>query len=282
MKLNTTKMLIAFLLLLAGPAISQSVTGYEKVYYSNPDPIIPFEETDISIEFKNAVAQFDHCKFGIKIVNNTNDYLVFDSQKSIFRYPFGDKHPTVKPIVIKPNKTKTKTLLVKGGEEFLQKTFEFRLLESMRKIPTKGDVVTAEDFALPAAKNSFTAGDFKVVLKKYTATTKEAKAIFECTYTGNNIGLVNPSNLSVTAKRKKTNEMVTYANDDKKGETSIVRKGEKIKFAAVFHIPGKIVDMQFATMNIIWNDTFVETMEWPVEGPTVLFEMDEALSNEKK
>lgn len=282
MKLNNAIMLLVVLVLLAGPSFAQSVTGYEKVYYTNPEMVSPDGDQDISFEFKNAVAQFDHCKFGIKIVNNTSDYLVFDSQKSSFSYPFGDKHPTVKPIMIKPNKAKTKTLLVKGGEDFLQKSFDFNLLGAIWKIPVNGDAVTADDFVLPAAKNSFTAGDFKVVLKKYSATTKEAKAIFECTYTGNKIGLINPSNLSVTAERKKSNETVTYANDDKKGETSIVRKGEKIKVTAVFHIPGKIVDMQFAQMNIIWNDTFVETTEIPIEGPQVHFEMNEALTQEKK
>ena len=73
-----------------------------------------------------------------------------------------------------------------------------------------------------------------------------------------------------------------YANDDKKSNVEILQKGDKAKFNAVFHIEGRIVDMQFAKMHIQWNDTFTETEMEEVEAPTIEFEMSEALTKEKK
>jgi hypothetical protein len=39
--------------------------------------------------------------------------------------------------------------------------------------------------------------------------------------------------------------------------------------------------MQFATMHIMWNDTFVETKEIVLAAQTFEMEMDEAVTNEK-
>ena len=42
------------------------------------------------------------------------------------------------------------------------------------------------------------------------------------------------------------------------------------KFDAVAEIPGKILDMQFETLNVEWNSTFVETTAVPVVIPIVI------------
>ena len=278
MSLGTIKLIITGLFLYTTTLFAQEVSGYEKVYYSNPETL---EQDEVEFSFKSTVAQFDHCKTGITIENNSNDYILYKSSESSFKYEFGDKHPSLKDVYIAPGDKKSKTLQVNGTEQYLQNSFQLEM-GGIYRIPLTGNTLSAPDFKLPASTNSMKEGNFKVTLKKYTASTKEAKAIFEVTYTGNEVAIVNPANLSVTAEAKKTNETVTYANDNKKSKPIILHKGDTKKITAVFHIPGKIVDMQFADMMIVWNDTFVESKEIPVEAPVLDFAMDEALTKEKK
>ncbi|MBL1279691.1 MAG: hypothetical protein COA33_005440 [Fluviicola sp.] len=259
-------------------AFSQKTDSYEKIYYTNPE--IPITEV-VEVKTKNIVAQEDVCKMALSIKNLTSDFLMFVPQESKFIYPEGEKKPVSREYFIEPNKAKTKTLEVNGGNEFLQESFSVEL-GNLFQIPIDGKSQKTPNFQLPASNNSFTVGDFKVKLLKYNASTKEAKATFEVTYTGNDMAIINPANLSVIATRKKSEETVTYANDNKKAKPVLLRSGNSTKIVAVFHIPGKIVDMQFATMNILWNNTFVETK--PVLLPKVSFDvkMDIGLTEGKK
>lgn len=273
---------ITFLLLTAAiscsSAFAQELTEYERIYYSD---IVETEAGDFTFSTNNCVAQLDNCKLALKIENKSSDFLMFVPKESTFKYSFGDKNPDVKPYYIAPDDKKTKTIKVDGGEQFRQRSFDYEV-GGLYRIPLAGNTVEAPEFQLPANKNNFTAGNFKVVLKKYEASTREAKASFEVTYTGDDVGLVNAANLSVRAKRNKSEEEVVYANDDKKGEAEILHKGESAKFDAVFHIEGRIVDMQFATMYIIWNDTFVETKPEEIEPVMLSITVDETLTKEKK
>ena len=73
-----------------------------------------------------------------------------------------------------------------------------------------------------------------------------------------------------------------YANDVKSSDPKLIfKKGEKIKVKAVFHIPGRIADMQFANMTISWKDTFVETEAKKLAGQQVSFEIDPGMTNGK-
>jgi hypothetical protein len=72
-----------------------------------------------------------------------------------------------------------------------------------------------------------------------------------------------------------------YANDNTKSKIVMIKKGEKVKFKASFHIPGRIADMQFANMTLIWKDTFVETKIKKIQGQKVNFVLDRGLTNGK-
>jgi hypothetical protein len=278
MKLNITKSLLTLVIIGATSVFAQDVSGYEKVYYNNPENQ---SNDQCELAISNVVATFEYSKLSLKIINNSSDFLFYDSKETTFKFGFGEKQPIVKPFYIKPGGSKTKTLSVNGGDKFLQQKYSVDIT-GLYHIPIEGESAPAENFKLPASSNSMTAGNFKVVLKKFDASTKEAKAVFECTYTGNKVAVVNGSNLSVSATRKKSNEEVVYANDNKKSKPQILNPGDKVKVTAVFHIPGKIVDMQFATMYILWNNTFVETEAIPMDGFVFNLDMNEALTQERK
>jgi hypothetical protein len=258
-------------------SFGQDLSEYEKVYYAVPDPI---ETDDFTLSVKNGVALAEYSKLSMKITNNSNDYLIYYSKESKITMGSDEYTPKSKACLITPNNSRSRTIQVDGGESFRQKNYSFEV-KGLYRIPVDGDVQKSADFKLPASSNGFTDGNFKVVLRKYDASTKEAKAQFECTYQGDGVALVNSANLSVKAKKKGSDEEVVYANDNKKSTSKILHKGDKVKFTALFHIPGKIVDMQFATMHIMWNDTFIETKEVPLEAETFEIEMDEALTKEK-
>ena len=278
MKRSITFSILSVFLLGTSALIAQNVTEFERLYYFDPDPI---EEGDYNFNAKNVVAEASLSKFALTIENNSSDFLLYTPKESAFKYSAGEKSVDLKPYFIDPGKKKTKTIKADGGDQFRQKNFSFDL-GGLYQIPSNGNITEAPEFQLPANKNSFTVGNFKVNLRKYDASTREAKAAFEVTYTGDDFAIINPANLSVKAKHKKTGDELMYANDDSKADQVILQKGEKTKFNAVFHIEGRIVDMQFAIMFIQWNDTFVETKAELLDTITFDFEMNEALTKEKK
>ena len=274
-KINSMKITFSTLLFIAISAVSfsQKTNDYEKITYTVPEDITTNE---YSISTKNVVSTKEYCKLAITITNKTDDILMFMPKQGTFKFEFGDRKPDAKNFYIMPHNSKTKTLTVKGGDKFLQEKFsaKFGLLIH---ISTKEEVVPTPNYTIPATKNSFKTGDFNVVLKKYTASTKEAKAVFECTYNGPTIAVVNPIHLAVSATNK-DGVVVIYANDNKKNKPTPLINGEKVKISAVFHIPGRIVDMQFATMEILWNDTFIITKPITYHIPQVKFEINKSLS----
>ena len=278
MKLNISKSLLTLIIIGATSVFAQDVSGYEKVFYNSPDNQ---SNDNCELTISKAVSTSEYSKLGLKISNSSSDFLFYNSKESTFTFPFGDKHPVAKAVYIKPGGSKIRTLSVNGGDQFLQKQYSVNIA-GLYRIPMDGETTPADNFKLPASSNSMTAGNFKIALQKYDASTKEAKAVFECTYTGDKVAIVNGSKLSVTATNKKTNENVVYANDNKKSKPQILNPGDKIKVTASFHIPGKIVDMQFATMNILWNDTFIETEAIPMDAFVFNLEINEALTEEKK
>ena len=262
-------------------AFSQEITNYETVYYSDPQEVEIPDNTGVKLEIKNVVAVKENAKLALKVSNDGKDIIIYQPSESTFKYEFGDVKPSEKEIIIAPGKSKSKTINVNGGDKFRQEKFSIET-GGFYLVAVAANTVEAEDFQLPASRNNVEAGNFEIVLKSYKASTAEAHAIFEVTYTGDKIGLVNSSNLSVRAKKNKSEEEVTYANDYKDSDVELLRKGEKTKFHAVFHIEGRIVDMQFATMFIEWNDTFVESEAVPMNSATIPVTWDAGLTNAKK
>lgn len=269
-------------LLISSITFGQALDKYETVYYQEPQPQdLSGENINVTLDIKNIVAQKDNAKFALKVINNGEDFIMFIPKESTFKYASGEMHPDEKTIIVEPTKNKSKTINVVGGQELRVENFEY-VANGFYRVPVDGTVAEAEEFQLPAAKNNFTAGNFNVVLKSYKATTAEAKAQFEVTYKGKDIAIVNPANLSVRAKKNKSEETVMYANDEKKSDPEILMPGDKMKFNATFHIEGRIVDMQFATMHIIWNNTFTETKAEPIESLTFPMSWDPGVTEGKK
>ncbi|MBN2668465.1 MAG: hypothetical protein JXR60_04475 [Bacteroidales bacterium] len=243
-------------------------------YYKIPERI---EEKDYSISFQDIVSRMTFVKMAIEIQNNSNDYLIYKTEETSYSFDFGKYSAESKIVYINPHQSKKKTIKAEGSNQFINEKFTL-LIDGLYRVPSEGKVIRIEQFQLPASQNEIQVGDFIIKLLKLKKTTAETVAKFECTYTGDKVAIVNASKLSVTIDGK---ENIVYANDDKKVKDQLLLKGESLSFNAIFHIPGKIADMQFATMQIIWNDTFIVSEAIKVEPVQQNFVLDPGLTQGK-
>lgn len=241
--------------------------------HENHYSVKTIDTPEYTIEFSNAHSQKTFTLVKIKIINKTNDYLLYKSNETVFRYGSTDVKVTGgggmfgnASIYIEPKGTETKTLKVSSGmSDFHVDNLKLEL-NGFYRVSATGTVITAPNFQLPASKNDFTAGPFECSLLKAKQETGETAAKFNCVYKGDNIGIVSPAKLNVLTKGE-----LKYANDNRKDKTKLLAPKDDYKFEAVFHIEGKILDMQFATLFIEWNDTFSESKAVALSANTADF-----------
>jgi len=260
---------------------SQNTDPKHKNFFKSPAKI----ETELySVSFKNIVAKIDYAKMAVEIKNTSNDYLMFRAEEPVFVFPFGNYHSKEDLIYILPNSAESITLKASGDNKFHVDHFNMEFT-GLYKLSAKGGVQEGEEFRLPANKNNIEVGSFKVSLIKTSQRTQETYGKFECEYIGDEIGIIDPSRISV---RVDGTDLV-YANDVKKSKSSFLskggpvflRKGEKAIIKAVFHIPGRIADMQFSLLYIMWGDTFREVQPEKLTTKKVEFVLDEGLTHGK-
>ncbi len=253
--------------------LSVSAQEYKVKYYKTPNPI---ETKDYKISFKDIVSKFDYIKMAVIIDNYSDDYLLMKNQENKFILAFGDYKSKPKVSYVLPRKTRKQTLKVDGDTRFLVDSFTVAI-NGLYKLKAKGEVIKLDDFQIPASKNIVKTDAFTIHLLKQKKSTKETYLLFECTYNGDKVGIIDAKNISVKVEGKDE----VYANDDKKAKTRFLQKGEKTKIKAIFHIPGRVADMQFANMIMQWNDTFIESTPEKINKTKVKFVIDRGLTHAK-
>jgi len=173
--MKTTTFLLSLLMTFSIYINAQNVNPKHVNYYKAPANI---ETSDYKIELSNIVSKIEYAKLSIKIYNTGTDYLMFNKGASEFVYKTGKFTDKEKYTYILPTKSKTKTIKATGSNMFHTDTISF-VLKALYIIPAKGEIVKADDFKLPASKNSFELGNFKVKLLKLKQETQETYAKFE-------------------------------------------------------------------------------------------------------
>ena len=263
--------------------VAMCVVTYFGQAQTNDDPrhenhykkIAPVQTDELTIEFSNAHSQADFTLVKAKITNKTSDYIFFEPSEVVFKYEHGEFSPKSGIVKIKPKGSKSKTLKVTGDNRFHVESLSIAL-KGFYRISVKGKVQEAPDFRLPAEQNTFTAGNFECNLLKVSQETQKTAAQFQYTYNGDKVGIVDPSKLVVRIENG-----TEYANANRKSKINLLEPGDSKKFTAWFLIPGKILDMQFATMYIVWKDTFIESSKIPISTPSVNFVLDPGLTEGK-
>ncbi|MCO4769575.1 MAG: hypothetical protein KDA24_06045 [Deltaproteobacteria bacterium] len=233
---------------------------------------------DLVVEAGNVNAQEDVVVFKAKMKNATSDWIFVKKHEIEFDVggqtmkPFDGKE---KPsIVIDPEGKKSLSLKLKGsGLHVDEITVDFK---GVYKASSSGETLAGPEFVLPPAKNKAELGPFKCSVTAHDQATKVTKTSWECQYTGDGIGYIDASGISV-----KIQTGDEFASTFRKNKPAMLKHNEKAKFTTTFEIEKRIVDMQFATLELHWGDTFSEAKLESVDSDTWDFELDEELTAEK-
>ncbi|MCP4806744.1 MAG: hypothetical protein GY913_03025 [Proteobacteria bacterium] len=204
------------------------------------------------------------------VTNKTDDYVVYRLGESTLHIDAGDYQAQTGllkgDLVLEPKKSGSRTVEFKDGTEFHVEAFTLDIT-GIYKTTAMNDV-EAPNFKLPAAVNDFEAGAFECNLAGLKQETKETKADFKCTYTGEGLGFVTPSKASVEVEGQK------FANNNKRAKTKVLQPGDDTKFTLVYNVPAKVADMQFANMEIVWDGVLEEATLEQAPMDTITFELD--------
>ncbi len=212
------------------------------------------EQFGVKLTAKNIISRTDFIKLGLEINNTTDKYILFYKDKCQFKLNgnsfFPKKEKSGK--IISPNSKNTFTVKSAGQTDYLSETIDFKP-GGIYTFPAEGQAVEMSPFHLPPDKNDIKNNAFKLNMLKLKKETDETVVKFKCTYTGDKIGLVIPSKCVLRTENGKE-----WATAKSKQKIKILQKNQSTNFTLIFEIPGKITDMQFAEMDIVWKDTFSE------------------------
>jgi hypothetical protein len=212
------------------------------------------EQFGVILKAKHIVSEKEFIKLGLEINNTSDNYLILYKNKCKFIVNNNSYYPKSEKTgkIIKPGKKDIFTVKYDGQTDYTVNDFEFKP-GSFYTFPSEGKIIETEAFHLPPQKNTINNGSFKINMIKLKKETGETAVKFKCTYTGDKIGIIKPSNCVL-----KTEEGKEWAPANSKEKIKLLQKNEKASFTLIFNIPGKITDMQFAEMDIVWKNTFSE------------------------
>lgn len=214
------------------------------------------ETDDYTIYIMDAIANIKQSKFKIKIFNKTNDYLLIKPTE--FKYLAGDKTVSSKDktYVVAPNEEETEVIDFKDADMLSEKfTVEFK---GIYKASAGGKAYTVPNFELPASKNDFTVENFSCTLKKAELKTDKSSVKFECVYSGDGVGIINPMKASAVMPNGKENA------NTKKNQPMVLEKGRKDDFTLVYPEIIGAGDMQLKGIQVKWNETLRESKLLPI------------------
>jgi len=262
-------------------SLFMSAKSYCQIQTTDPrhvniyNDITNLETDEYAISIEDVVSNVKYVKFKIKIINKTADYLLFKGEECAFVSGSIAAKADEKPAFIDPFSSKSKVIEFKGTDNFHVDNFEITI-KGLYKVVIGSNVFAAPDFQLPPNMKDFTAGQFSCNMLKTEQKTQSTWAKFGCKYNGQKIGFVNPAKCVVRIPDGKE-----FATANLKSKSEMLLPGEESKFTAEFQIPGKVTDMQFTTMNIIWKDSFSETTATPLASQKAQFKIDEAKTSVK-
>lgn len=209
------------------------------------------ETDDYNVYLMDIISVGKQVKFKIKIFNKTNDYLLVKPTEISFLS--GDKtiNSNDKTFVVQPNEEETEVIDFKGTEMLVDKFFVE--IKGIYKASAGGQIIRTPNFNLPPTKNDFTMGNFACTLKKHESTTDKAYGKFECLYSGDGIGIINPNKCIAIMPNGTDNP------NAKKNKIMILEKGKSDDFTALFNEVAGAGDLQKKSIAINWNETFRES-----------------------
>jgi hypothetical protein len=265
---------LALIILVTASFVSaQKKKNYEKVYYTD----VSKDMGPVTVSISNAVATKEYIKFKFTVKNNTADFILLKTDDIIFKANGKEIKNTEKDLFIGPNDDDYKVIDMKGTDLQVE-NFSVEV-KGLSKVPATAKSEDAENFKLPVSKNEFDAGPFHVLHVKNEKKTDLVAVKFTTTYNGSKIGIVKPGEASLL-----TPKGTEFANMGTKGQRKpfLLKKGQDDNFTLYWKdIPVSNGDMQFANVEIIWNNCFVEATPETIPAATLDVTMDQGLTDGK-
>ncbi|MCB0791411.1 MAG: hypothetical protein H6595_08490 [Flavobacteriales bacterium] len=233
------------------------------------------EDDHVKIEMKDVLAEIGFCKFRFKVTNKTGDFIFVDPGK--FKVSMDGKNYgfSEKPFMLKPHDDAARTLNLQGGSDYHKESWSIDFADGFEVASAKGNTITPGEFTLPPAINSVTEGPFTIELRDREQSTKRTVGKFNVKYAGSGVGIVDPARISVKIPAGQV-----YANANSKAKPTLLSTGEDDNFDLVAEIPGRIADMQFTTLTVVWNDAFIESTKQPFTPDGASFSVDQVRTAE--
>lgn len=257
-------------------ALVLSAFASDATYWFKPATL---DNDSVSVTTADTFNRDDVAKVKVSLENKTGEYLVYDMSQSVGT--FGEQ--TVNPaggllkgtLVLDAKDSGSRVLEFQGAGLYVD---SFSVDMKGVRVGTGVTDVDAGEFQLPEAVNSFEAGGFSCSLAGVKKKTKETQADFKCTYEGEGLGLITANRAAV---RIDGVDGQKFANDNKRAKTKTLLPGQSTKISLIYHVPAKISDMQFATMYIVWADTFQTVALEEVDMGSITFELDAGVTAAK-
>ncbi|MCK6650553.1 MAG: hypothetical protein L6Q66_12920, partial [Bacteroidia bacterium] len=202
------KKIIFALFVAVAATTSTSAQEYKKVFFKTQT----VETNDVKVTIDGAVATARETKFKIKLINKTNDYLIYKPAESTFKIGGKSYNPSEKWVIIRPNDDGSSVLNIPGTEFLVAADYDF-VLDGLYRVNTNTGGISTPDFKLPASVNDFKTGNFTVNVVKVKKTTARTDATFKATYNGDKIGIFEPNKIAM--KMPDGKEYANYHSDRK-------------------------------------------------------------------
>lgn len=247
---------------------TEKVKKYKEIAYKD----IANDYDDITVSTNNGMSNKEMTKFKLKIVNKTNDIIVYKPEESSIAINGKAVNPKEKWLIINPIESDFRVINMLGANFVTPYTY---VLSGIYKVSTNGKIVETPNYTLPPSQNDFTTGGFKCTMTSLVKESDKTVVKFECTYTGDKIGVIDPGKAAVQLP-----DGTVLANEKSSSQPTMVMKGKSEKITLKWNRleGGRATDMQKISMNILWRGTFTETDAVKIKEETLDFQIDEALS----
>lgn len=243
-------------------------------YYFDPSPYV---SKSLYIKIDDVVSKMAYAKMAIQVKNLSSEALLIKKEEFIFKHNNQSSKPVKNWLFIRPYDQIRRTFKVEDQINYLVDVFDLNVsgIYSLKTIPQRIDVPV---FKLPVQTNQIASGDFIITMKNLKKKTKETVVTFVVQYVGNDIGKVHPSKIAARVPSKGEN---IFASTRSKAPVRFMPPGDEITIIAKFEIPTSYADMQFAEMEVVWDNVFEYALSEQQSAIQFQLQLDEALTRKK-
>lgn len=243
-------------------SFSQKKIKYKTVYFEDNT----VETPNAKVSFVDVISEDNLITGTAKVENKTGKILLVKPEECSYTIPTGEAFSKKKWMIVAPKQNESKVIDVKG-ENIKTKETVFKI--GGFYICNSSEISVAPNAVLPPEKE-LTIGSFKLELVDWSKAGTEIRVRYIITYTGDKVGLLDPSLVSIKAT---TGE--EFKNQRTEEGILSFHKKENMTIDFVFANDSK------KTFSIAWNKAFSEGVPEKLNPVSFLVKMDEKKTKEK-